>query len=153
MKKRKKCYVFSGFTLILALGLFFYSLMLFIINKKITLEDIQVTYKLGIQHLELRIIADKIITFSGTIYILGHLITLVVFIQKGYRFPIKTILQYYFSQISIMLLCTVPFSFMDKIYYKDYLFPIWNISITLLLVLLFYIISLFLKKKLYRKRE
>lgn len=85
-----------------------------------------------------RSIAELISSICGKIYLIGHFI--VLFSQKR-KVPAPYIcIIYFLAQIIILLFCTLPFALVDSLSFGDYLFPIWNIIIGLVI---FWIITLF----------
>lgn len=130
----------------LILGLLSYAIILFTINRTLNPVDISVGNITVEQRLYWREIAEKICAVCNVIYILGHVLVIYNSIKRKVRFSLKTLGFYFLTQIGIALICVVPFGILDRAWFYDYIFPLWNIILTTSLLFVFSIFTL--KKKM-----
>ncbi len=124
---------------VLLVGLLSYSILFFTLNK--ILNPANLLEELIEQRIFWRDLSEKILALCGVIYLVGHICALYYARKKKVHFSLKSLTLYFFLQIGIMIACVVPFGLLDRTYFFDYLFPLWNI---LIITCLLFPISLFM---------
>jgi hypothetical protein len=147
MRKRNPCTndnhrpkIIVLFDIILMLGLLSYAVVFYVINKTLTPSDVSGGYIIAEQHLFWRAVAEKICALCGVIYILGHIFAIYHSMKQKIKFSLKELALYFFIQIGIMLVCVIPFGLLDRTYFFDYIFPLYSIIGTALLL---FVVSIF----------
>lgn len=124
---------------VLLVGLLSYSILFFTLNK--ILNPANLLEELIAQRIFWRDLSEKILALCGVIYLVGHICALYYARKKKVHFSLKSLTLYFFLQIGIMIACVVPFGLLDRTYFFDYLFPLWNI---LMITIFLFFISLFM---------
>lgn len=124
---------------VLLVGLLSYSILFFTLNK--ILNPANLLEELIEQRIFWRDLSEKILALCGVIYLAGHICALYYARKKKVHFSLKALTLYFFLQIGIMIACVVPFGLLDRTYFFDYLFPLWNI---LMITIFLFFISLFM---------
>lgn len=124
---------------VLLVGLLSYSILFFTLNK--ILNPANLLEELIEQRIFWRDLSEKILALCGVIYLVGHICALYYARKKKVHFSLKSLTLYFFLQIGIMIACVVPFGLLDRTYFFDYLFPLWNI---LMITVFLFLVSLFM---------
>lgn len=135
-KQKNILLLLDGFLLI---GLLSYAILFFTLNK--ILNPANLSEELIAQRLFGRDLSEKILALCGVIYLVGHICALYYARKKKVHFSLKSLTLYFFLQIGIMIACVVPFGLLDRTYFFDYLFPLWNI---LMITVFLFFVSLFM---------
>lgn len=133
---KKLLLLFDSFLLV---GLLFYAILFFTLNK--ILNPANLSGELIAQRFYWRDLSEKILALCGVIYLVGHICALYYARKKKVHFSLKSLTLYFFLQIGIMIACVVPFGLLDRTYFFDYLFPLWNI---LMITVFLFFVSLFM---------
>lgn len=128
--------LFDSFLLV---GLLFYAILFFTLNK--ILNPANLSGELIAQRFYWRDLSEKILALCGVIYLVGHICALYYARKKKVHFSLKALTLYFLIQISIMIASVVPFGLLDRTYFFDYLFPLWNI---LMITVFLFFVSLFM---------
>lgn len=126
----------------LVLGLLFYSIIFFTLNKlldpaELSFADSDAVYT----RLFWRHTAEMTLSICSSLYVIGLIFIIFFFVKRNIFISKRAIFAYFGVQIGIALVCAVPFAILDRSYWGDYLFPIWGILGRLLLLLLTAIIA------------
>ena len=133
---------------VLAVGLLAHSIIFFATNKAFDLAKIALQPEFAQHRLTWRNIAEVSFSICGTIYTLGHLWILFVETRKK-SFPSQhNIIMHFIVQLLLVVACTLPFGLFDQIFLGDYLFPIWN---TLIMLVIITVVKLFLSLDFSKK--
>lgn len=135
-KQKNILLLLDGFLLI---GLLSYAILFFTLNK--ILNPANLLEELIEQRIFWRDLSEKILALCGVIYLVGHICALYYARKKKVHFSLKSLTLYFFLQIGIMIACVVPFGLLDRTYFFDYLFPLWNI---LMITVFLFFVSLFM---------
>ena len=135
-KQKNILLLLDGFLLI---GLLSYAILFFTLNK--ILNPANLLEELVEQRIFWRDLSEKILALCGVIYLVGHICALYYARKKKVHFSLKSLTLYFFLQIGIMIACVVPFGLLDRTYFFDYLFPLWNI---LMITVFLFFVSLFM---------
>lgn len=135
-KQKNILLLLDGFLLI---GLLSYAILFFTLNK--ILNPANLSGELIAQRLFWRDLSEKILALCGVTYLAGHICALCYARKKKVHFSLKALTLYFLIQISIMIASVVPFGLLDRTYFFDYLFPLWNI---LMITIFLFFISLFM---------
>lgn len=138
--------------IVLIVGMFTYAFMFLLINKNLNPTDISENLDLVKQRLFWRKIIESVCGFFGAIYLLGHILILWFVTKRNNKITFQKTIKYFLFQMAIMLICVIPFAFFDRVYWGDYLFPVWNIAVYLLFIFIIYNIIIFYRKKFNRNR-
>ena len=133
---KKLLLLFDSFLLV---GLLFYAILFFTLNK--ILNPANLSGELIAQRFYWRDLSEKILALCGVIYLVGHICALYYARKKKVHFSLKSLTLYFFLQIGIMIACVVPFGLLDRTYFFDFLFPLWNI---LMITVFLFFVSLFM---------
>ena len=133
---KKLLLLFDSFLLV---GLLFYAILFFTLNK--ILNPANLSGELIAQRFYWRDLSEKILALCGVIYLVGHICALYYARKKKVHFSLKALTLYFLIQISIMIASVVPFGLLDRTYFFDYLFPLWNI---LMITVFLFFVSLFM---------
>ena len=126
--------------ILLILGLLAYAIIFFIINKTLNPLDIAGEHISVERRLFWRGAAETICALCSALYILGHVFVIYRTIRQKVHFSLKELAFYFIVQIGIMLVCVVPLGLADRVYFYDYIFPLYSL-ITIASVL--FIVSIF----------
>lgn len=135
-KQKNILLLLDGFLLI---GLLSYAILFFTLNK--ILNPANLSGELIAQRLFWRDLSEKISGLCGVIYLAGHVCALCYARKQKVHFSLKALTLYFLIQISIMIASVVPFGLLDRTYFFDYLFPLWNI---LMITVFLFLVSLFM---------
>lgn len=135
-KQKNILLLLDGFLLI---GFLSYAILFFTLNK--ILNPANLLEELIEQRIFWRDLSEKILALCGVIYLVGHICALYYARKKKVHFSLKSLTLYFFLQIGIMIACVVPFGLLDRTYFFDYLFPLWNI---LMITVFLFFVSLFM---------
>lgn len=135
-KQKNILLLLDGFLLI---GLLSYAILFFTLNK--ILNPANLLEELIAQRIFWRDLSEKILALCGVIYLVGHICALCYARKKKVHFSLKALTLYFLIQISIMIASVVPFGLLDRTYFFDYLFPLWNI---LMITVFLFFVSLFM---------
>lgn len=135
-KQKNILLLLDGFLLI---GLLSYAILFFTLNK--ILNPANLLEELIEQRIFWRDLSEKILALCGVIYLVGHICALYYARKKKVHFSLKSLTLYFLIQISIMIASVVPFGLLDRTYFFDYLFPLWNI---LMITVFLFFVSLFM---------
>lgn len=131
----------------LILGLLSYAVIFFIINKTMNPTDISSSYVAVETRIFWREVAEKIYAACSGIYILGHILVIWNAAIQKICFSFKSVAIYFFAQLGIMFLCVVPIGIFDYTYFNDYLFPLKNMVVLLLLLFGISLLTVYAKSK------
>lgn len=139
---QKRTLIISNMLLIV--GLLSHSIILFFLN--INFNPMTIAEKP--EFVQLRIVwrqsSEKIFVFFILLYIIGHCIVFYAALKKKVFISASVMIIYIAAQVCIMLLCTMPFAFLDAVFFADYIFPVWSVLGTFLItVLIFVILNVF----------
>lgn len=97
-------------------------------------------------------IAENILSIGNCIYIIGNIISGYFMVMKDKYISFKAMVLYYFRQILLLIICTVPFIIFDSESLNDYIFVVAEIGGSLLVVFgiigLYKMMHVIMKKKI-----
>ncbi len=137
-KLKKILLILNGF---LVLGLLGSSIIFFILNKVLNPADIASNLSAVELRFFWRDFAGTMYTVCKLIYIVGHIVVISTAMINRITFSFKILVSYYLLQIVIMFLCVVPIALLDSTYFTNYIFPLWSLIITLVLLFIISILT------------
>lgn len=128
--------------IIMLVGIVIHSTVLWTINRFLSPTDFTngtVDYVSAVKtRLSLHQFALLAIGICSTIFLVGNIAMLCFFIKKCPTVAFHKLFVLFFAIVAAMFACVGPFAIADKVFWQDYLFPLW--SILPVMVLLFIIL-------------